>query len=772
MGKLMLIVVMAGLIHYEVRGGVGQYAMVGKVVDQVGDPVVGAQVTVVAAGGAGGQKAITGEDGGFSIVLGAGSYTLKVAANGFLEASREVEFGQGGDKPIQFVLQVAAYRETVTVAEFIGYQVAAVSSSTRTPTPLRDLPQSITVVTKEQMRDQQMASLGDVVRYVPGIIAHQGENNRDQIIIRGNNSSADFFLNGVRDDAQYYRDLYNLEQVEVLRGPNAMTFGRGGGGGVINRVTKDAGFMPLREIRLQGGSFGNRRVTGDFGGPVSKRLAYRINGVYENSDSFRRFVSSERYGVAPTVTITPDNKTRITLSYERFSDRRTADRGITSFQGRPADLDIATFIGNPDDSRVEADVNLGTAGFERQMGRLNIRHRTQVGDYGRFYQNYVPGAVNGDRTLINVSAYNNATHRRNLFSQTDATLVARTGRIRHTLLGGAEFGLQQTDNFRNTGFFNNSSVTIQAPYANPLINTPVTFRQSDTDANNYIRTKVGAGYLQDQMEISRTVQVLAGVRFDRFDLRYRNNRNGQTLNRVDDLVSPRLGLILKPLPQLSVYGSYSVSYLPSSGDQFSSLTTITEQVKPEKFSNYEAGVKWDLRANLSLTAAVYRLNRTNTRSTDPNDPVRIIQTGSSRTNGYEISLSGNLTREWNVAAGYAYQDAFISSATISARAGARVGQVPRHNFTFWNTRRISRRLGAGFGVIHRSDMFAAVDNTVTLPGYTRADAVIFYSITERLRLQANFENLLDGRFYLNADNNTNISPGAPRTLRVGFTARF
>jgi catecholate siderophore receptor len=226
------------------------------------------------------------------------------------------------------------------------------------------------------------------------------------------------------------------------------------------------------------------------------------------------------------------------------------------------------------------------------------------------------------------------------------------------------------------------------------------------------------------------------------------------------------------VPTLSLYGTYSVSYLPSSGDQFSSLTTVTQQVKPEKFNNYEAGIKWDFRRRLSLTSAVYRLNRDNTRSTDPNDPTRIIQTGSQRTNGFEIGVNGNLTRAWSIAGGYAYQDAFIARATTSALAGAQVGQVPHHTFSLWNNYQIRRRVGAGLGILHRSDMFAAVDNSVTLPGYTRADAAVFFVLTERVRLQANLENLFDKKYYLNADSNTNISPGSPRAVRVGLTARF
>jgi catecholate siderophore receptor len=744
----------------------------GKVVDPAGAPIAGARITAVPEGRGPGLSTVSDQSGEFSLSLEPGGYMIKINARGFLEAPRTAIIKDTGSEFLEVSLQIAPQSDTVVVIDSNTYQAPIITSGTKTLTPLRDIPQSITVVTREQIKDQQMLSISDVVRYAPGITAHQGENNRDQIIFRGNSSSADFFLNGVRDDVQYYRDLYNLDRIEILRGPNAMIFGRGGGGGVINRVTKEAGFTPLREISLLAGSFNNKRVAMDFDQPFNDKVAFRANGVYENSKSFRNRVDLERYGINPTLTFAPTKQTKLTFGYERFDDTRVADRGISSFQGRPLDGDISTFFGNPDDSHVKAHVNLGTATVEYLASKWTVRNRTQFGDYDRFYQNYVPGAVSADRTQVALTAYNNATQRLNVFNQTDVTFAARTGRIRHTLLVGAEFGVQLTDNFRNTGFFNNTATSILAPLSNPTISIPVTFRQNATDADNHLKTKIAATYVQDQIELSRYVQVVAGVRFDRFDLQYFNNRNGDPLGRADDLVSPRAGIIFKPVTQISIYGNYSVSYLPSSGDQFSSLTTITQQVKPEKFNNYEAGVKWDVNRFLALTTAVFRLDRANTRSTDPNDPTRIVQTGSQRTNGFEFGLSGSVTRDWRIAGGYAYQDAFVTSATTAARAGAIVGQTPHHNFSLWNNYQILPRLGVGLGVIHRSDMFATIDDTITLPSYTRADVAVFYSITERIRLQANVENLFDKKYFVNADSNTNISPGHPRAVRVGLTARF
>jgi len=678
----------------------------------------------------------------------------------------------------------------VTVKDDVtSYGVSEVSSATKTSTPIRDVPQSIIVVTSEQIQDQQMLSIGDVVRYLPGITAPQGENNRDQIIVRGNNSSADFFRDGVRDDVQYYRDLYNVERVEALKGPNAMIFGRGGGGGVLNRVMKEANFNASQRATLVGGSYSDKRATVDVNQPFSDMIAVRLDAMYEMSDTFRSGVDDlKRYGINPTLTIQTDDHTKVTLGYEYFRDYRTADRGIPSFQRLPVDVDIATFYGSPDNSYVRARVNIASATIEHSFGNFSLRNRTLYGDYDRGYQNYVPGVVDATGANALLTAYNNATKRKNIFNQTDLTFAFDTAGATHTFLVGAEFGRQTTDNFRNTGFFNTAGTgfascggaganitCILVPVSNPTIGIPVTFRQAATDADNHLATKISATYLQDQIELTRQWQLIAGLRFDRFDLDYQDNRSTLALDRTDNLVSPRAGVVFKPVEAISLYGSYSVSYLPSSGDQFSSLTAITEQVKPEKFTNYEVGVKWDIRPDVAMTAAVYQLDRTNTRAVDPLNPTRIVQTGSQRTQGAELGVTGNVTSAWRIAAGYAYQDAAVTSATAAARVGAVVAQVPRNSFSLWNMYQIVPKVGVGLGVIRRSDMFAATDSGVPpaptiLPGYTRVDAAAFFTLTDKIRLQVNIENVLDKKYYVNADNNNNISPGSPRAFHIGLAA--
>jgi catecholate siderophore receptor len=770
-GMWPIALVLVGISFNVVGQSKADRAITGMVVDQNHAAIAGARVTAIGKMVA---SSATNDNGEFSVPVATGQYEIRVEADGFAPAVRSLAVTSADSQRIEIVLAIASSTAVVTITESgtFGYRANALETATRTLTNLRDVPQSINVISQQQVADQSMKSIADVVNYVPGITAHQGENNRDQLVIRGVSTSADFFLDGLRDDVQYHRDLYNQERVEVLKGPSGMTFGRGGGGGVINRVSKEAGFSRIGEINLEGGSFRTRRLTGDFNQPLTNKFAFRINSMYEHSGSFRRFVDLERYGINPTFGFTPNPETRLTVSYEHFHDGRRADRGIPSFNGRPADVPVDTYFGNPADSHVRARVDRLALTFQRQLGRLRLSNRTMFGDFDRGYQNYVPGAVNSTKTFVSLSAYNNATRRRNLFSQTDVQYSVSTRQIKHNLLVGSELGRQPSDNFRNTGYFNNVSLSVQVPYGNPLTSMPVTFRQSATDADNHVIASVASGFAQDQIQISRRADLLAGLRFDYFDLQFQNHRNFQNLRRTDRLVSPRLGLVLKPLTPLSLYAGYSVSYLPSSGDQFSSLTSITQQLKPEQFTNYELGAKWDARQNLTLTAAVYRQNRTNTRATDPNDPTRILQTGSQRTNGFEAGVAGNINRSWSIAGGYAHQNAFISNATTAANAGAQVALVPRNTFSIWNKYQIINRLAVGIGVVHRADMFAAIDDNVILPGYTRIDAAVYIPLAEKWKLQANVENLANIRYYLTADGNNNISPGSRRAVRVSVISRF
>lgn len=657
----------------------------------------------------------------------------------------------------------------------VGYFASRTQTATKTDTPLRDVPQSVTVITRQQIQDQGFQSIGDVVRYVPGVIPHQGESNRDDVIIRGQRSNADFFVNGIRDDAQYFRDLYNVNRVEVLKGPNAMIFGRGGGGGVINRVLKEADGVPVREVTLQGGQFLDRRAAIDIGDAVTRDIAMRLNAVYENTDSYRRFVNIERYGINPTLTYAPSASTSIRLSYEYFHDERVTDRGIPSQFGRPYRTDRSTFFGNPALNEAKVDANIATATFEHETDwGLKIRSQARFADYDKFYQNVFPGGpVNAAGTSVNLTAYNNTTPRTNLFDQTDFIYKLDTGFIRHTLLAGFEVGQQSGLAFRQDGFFNDRTTTIAVSPLWPVSLIPVTFRNTATGANNTYQLDLAAGYVQDQIAITQYLDVIAGVRADRFDLSSTDRRTGASFERLDTPISPRLGVVLKPIETVSLYGSYSVSHLPSAGDQFSTLSAGTAIAEPEKFVNKEVGVKWDVLPRLQLTAAAYDLERTNQRLPDPNNPGFFILSGETRAKGFEIGANGYITDRWQVAGGYAYTDARIVSATSATiLPGNNVQLVPANAFTLWNRYQIDPVWGIGLGVITQGHSYASSDNTVRLPGFTRLDGAVFIKFNKHVRAQMNVENLLGRYYYATADGNNNITPGAPRTFRFALVATF
>lgn len=749
----------------------------GRVLDATGGPIGGAAVVIERAGASGAPMMILTDGlGTFDVPLSPGLYIVSVSADGFVTATHRVDIATGADRAFDVVLRVAGFSEVVTVEAPAAGPPRTVASATRTPTPLRDVPQAISIVTSEMIADQRMASMADVVRLMPGVGMAQGEGNRDTPIFRGNSSTSSFFVDGVRDDVQYFRDVYNLERVEALKGPNAMIFGRGGAGGVINRVTRQAGWGQSRELSAQLGSWNNRRLTADAGTGFSDTVAARVVGMYEDSGSYRTGVGVERYGVQPSVAFRFGAATTVRASYEHFHDERVADRGVPSFGGRPVRTDAGTFFGDPAQSPTHATVNLLVSSVEHDVNeRVSLRSRVSYGVYDKFYQNVFPGAVAAGGATVTISAYNNATDRTNVFNQTDLVVRQRTGRLRHTFLAGAELGRQVTDNFRSTGYFTavGPNVTsVQVPLASPTISLPVAFRQSATDADNHGVATVAAVYAQDQVELTSRLQAIAGIRFDAFDLDFTNNRTRQTLASRDRLLSPRLGLVFKPAVPVSLYGSYTLTYVPRSGDQLSSLSLSNQSLEPEEFRNYEVGMKWDVRPALAFSAALYRLDRGNVAVADPADTTRSILVDAQRTRGVELEVNGAVG-PLSLAGGYAWQDGEITRAlSPTVRAGAVLAQLPKHSLSLWTKYGITDRWAAALGVMRRGDVFAAADNLVTLPGFTRVDGGIFFEVTPRLRAQVNVENLFDADYYGSAHNNNNITPGAPRAVRFTLTAKY
>lgn len=670
-----------------------------------------------------------------------------------------------------------------------GYRTNRSRSATRTDTLLIDVPQSVTVVTREQVQDQSVQSLGDLLRYVPGVGAAQGEGHRDAPILRGNTSTSDLFVNGVRDDVQYYRDLYNIDRVEVLKGPNAMVFGRGGVGGVINRVTREANGERIREITLQGGSFDNRRASFDLGGGTANGIAARVTGVYENSGSYRDDVELERYGLNPTLRLATGKNTTFTLGTEYFRDDRTTDRGVPSQNGKPFPSNDSSFFGDPSQSEANIELSVSTLGVEHRFDNgVTLVNRLSYGNYDKTYQNvFASGPVSSSGTVPN-QAYVSSTDRRNLFNQTDISTKLMTGSIRHTLLAGAELGRQVTDNLRLSGPFADGADADSEPdstfvttVANANFREPiVAFVQGgSSDGNNLSTAKIAALYVQDQIAITEQLEAVVGLRYDRFEVDFNNRRSDATaanrqLSSEDNLLSPRAGLIYKPMPKLAVYTSYSLSYLPRAGEQLNALSPTSAALDPEEFTNYELGAKWDFTPQLALTAAVYQLDRSNVILVNPTPGGATILGDGARSKGVELGISGRITSAWSVAGGYAYQDAKLTGTAnaSSAQDGARLAQTPKHSFSLWNRYDLTPQWGAGLGFYNRSKVFATTSNAVQLDGYSRLDGAVFYTVSPTLGLQLNVENLTGEDYAVSAHNDNNILPGAPLSVRLGLTARF
>lgn len=692
----------------------------------------------------------------------------------------------------------AAFAETQeTRTGTVGVYANSTSVATKTNTPLLNIPQSLTVLTREYIKDQNFQSLTDVTRYVPGVAIHQGEGNRDELVIRGVDSSANFFVNGFRDDVQYFRDLYNAQSIEILKGPSALTFGRGAGGGLVNRTLKEADGTKVVEATMQTGSYGDRRVSVDAGQAINENVAARLNAFYEGSATFRDYGKLERYGINPTVTLKPNDDTKVKLSYEFFHDFRLADRGNPS-QGIPGGAtrfnpttpfapagDFTTFFGSPFYNYAHVEVQTGMAVIEHDFGGgLTAKNSSLYADYNRGYQNIYPGGTGGgpgggavtpDQTQLSLNAYQNTTNRENAFNQTDFVYKTATGPVLHTIAFGSEFGRQSGISLRNSGVFpnnGNKAFDVVNPF-NPTYFGPVMFKHIPTDANSEYRLNIASGYAQDQIELTRWLQLFVGARYDSFDLSALDQNVNVLRSRTDEKVSPRAAAIVKPIDSLSFYTAYSISYLPASGDQFSTLSPGTLLLQPQKFENTEVGVKWNIQPKLLFTAAAYELIRTNVPIADPSGNGLFFPSGSHKIRGFETALTGYVTPAWQSILGYAYTDARITSDTSTTIvAGNRVQLVPYNQFAWWNKYQIDPAWAVAVGAIYFSDSFASSDDTVKLPGFIRFDAAVYRKINENWRAQLNIENLFNKGYWATADGNNNISPGQPLTIRLSAIARF
>lgn len=641
----------------------------------------------------------------------------------------------------------------------------------RTGTPLLDTPQSVTTLSRQQLDDQGAESLNVALRYVSGVTLGQGEGHRDQIVLRGQSSTADFFIDGLRDDAQYYRPLYNTERVEVLKGANALLFGRGGGGGVINRVSKAPHFAGAKaSANAALGSFGAWSLAADGEAPLGETLALRLNATYEEFANNRDRFGGNFVGLAPTLAARLGDSSQLTLAYEYDRDRRVTDRGVPSLSGAPITGYEKTFFGSPVINQGSVDAHLLRARFETELSDgLTLSLAGLYGTYDKYYGNVLPASASA--STVTLSGYDSTTQRDNWIGQASLVWKGEALGVRHTLLAGLDAGWQDTAATRRNALFGAGlASTVTVPLAQSLTLPSIGWTGLVTSSTAKVRTL--SAYLQDQIELAPFLQVIAGARYDDFSIRAVNQLTAVNSARSEGKWSPRLGLVLKPRANLSLYASFARSFLPQSGDQFSSLDPSYQGLDPEAFRNLEAGIKWDVTPALALTAAAFQIERTNTRVADPANPGFWLLSGASRVKGLEASLSGAITPAWHVTLGYSWQTGKITSTTSAAPAGRGLDKLPEHQFSAWTRYDLTGKLGIGLGLVHQSSQFATISNAVRLPGFTRIDAALFYDLTDRISLQLNAENLTDTRYFASAHTDNNIQPGDPINLRGSVKVKF
>lgn len=639
------------------------------------------------------------------------------------------------------------------------------ANAVKTPTPLVDVPQTITVLTREQLDDQGVTQLGDALRYVPGVVLGQGEGHRDQITLRGQNTTADFYLDGLRDDTQYYRSLYNIERVEVLKGANALLFGRGGGGGVINRVSKTPDLDRTKgEANANVDSFGAFALAADLNQPLTDKVAGRLNATYEEFDNHRQNFEGRFIGVNPTLAFEPGDATRIELAYNYDDDRRTTDRGVPSVNGKPLTGYDETFFGTQALNLATVKAHIAQARLDHDLAdNLSFNVLGQYTHTDKLYGNvFAAGAVTAANTVA-LSGYESGTLRDSWVGQANLVWTGTTGGIGHTLLAGVEASTQDTNATRR----NTNGATVAL--AERIVMPAFTYGALATNSRTDVRTL--SAYVQDQVELASFLQVIAGVRFDEFRISGRNAINGVAAQRTDRKWSPRLGVVLKPRKEMSFYASFTRSFLPQSGDQFGALDATQATLAPEQFENLEAGVKWDINPALAFTAAGYRLERDNSRFNNPVTGLPELS-GKTRTKGIELQLAGRVLPDLQLSLGYTLQDGEVRSATTAAPAGRKLSQLPRHQFAAWSRYDVTDRIGLGLGVTHQSKSFTTISNAVTLPAFTRVDAAVFFDLSDRFSVQLNVENLTDTDYFPAAHTDNNISTGEPLNARISVKAKF
>ncbi|RZO95392.1 MAG: TonB-dependent siderophore receptor [Gammaproteobacteria bacterium] len=643
----------------------------------------------------------------------------------------------------------------------------------KTPTAIIDVPQSLSIVTDEDIRKQGIREIGDIVRYTPGVNTSQGEGHRDSVVFRGVRSTADFYQDGNRDDVQYYRSLYNVDQVEILRGPNALLFGRGGTGGIINRVTKKAQIgETFGSFDIGADDFGAFDFAADYNTSTGGNTALRLNLHNDSLENHRDMYDGDRTGFNPTVKIQMSDKTTLDLSYEYADHERFIDRGIPTANGKPVEAlkDVVFGTSDINVTTLEADIFRGilTTDFsDTSKGIFSITSS----EFEKLYQNLYASGYDLDTNVVTLDGYRDPTERENLIISANLVNELQIGGATHTLLIGAE--IVDTDNknerfdtYWSTTEKDKESFNVSRPL-NIATNSAGVATGVDFTTKLKSRTtsdiEVTSVYIQDQIDLSDNLVVLLGGRLDQFDITVNDIKAGTSQSREDDEFSPRAGIIYKPEDNVSLYVSYSESFLPRSGEQYKKLTASSAALDPDVYESTEIGVNWDITPDLSLRASYFDSEQTIATRDESGEGAEVL---GLQVDGIELEIKGQVSDQLYVSFGYSDMDGETSS-------GGEPREIPENTMSLWTTYQVNDSFGYALGVTRQGESNISNNKPgLILPDYTRVDFAAFYDVSEDLTVRLNIENITDEVYFPHSHSTHQASVGEEVNARLSITRRF
>jgi catecholate siderophore receptor len=660
-----------------------------------------------------------------------------------------------------------------------SYDITESATATKINVSLRDVPQTVNVVPAVVLHDQNAMSLQDALQNVPGLSFSVGDGQRDQVTIRGFSAISDQFVDGVRDDALYFRDLSNIERVEVLKGPASVLYGRGSAGGLVNRVTKKPLADPLLEAGVTLGSHGQRRGEFDVGAASGDKDAlFRLTGAVEDSTGFRNRYFLRRQALAPSGTFKLGSSTTLTLQADYLHDKRLADQGVPSYHGRPVDVPVETYFGAANGTErafVQSDVKSATATLDHVFTPdLKLHTVLRAYDYA-LDRNYTSiGTIkDGANPTVAIGQSHRLRDENGRYLQNELSQKLDWGTMNHQLLYGLELGRQNKAEVLRS----RNNVATYSLFHPVLVDLPVLPDTVVPSADNKNRVDIAGLYLQDLVALTSTWKILAGVRYDHLK-QDRDDRTAKNidLHRVDDTWSPRLGAVYQPTSRVALYASWNRSFQPIS-DSFS-FRANSDTLKPTQTVNKEAGAKLDLSARSSLTAALFDMTQTNIQVADPANTNFSLPVGRQRTRGLELSFSGELAPGWEAIAGYANMRGTIEDSTERTTAGTpfegnTAALTPRHTFNAWIKHRLNDRLWVGAGGRAESSRYASPDDLTTLPGYGVLQLGAGYE-GRNIDVTVTVKNLANRKYFVSAHSGANDynMPGESRAVLVNARYRF